>query len=294
MDIDPPNPYPNLKRSNSAPMINELGNVPSGSQDLRARGITTTAAQRTPRMTQTRRFSGSFSPSRSAHSPTAPLSPLVLSRVSQIKQEESMDVVFREAAHEKETKSKLQISHSLEDLTLDEASFGDGNKRSQSITDPLKIHTSHIVMCSSPSPTNTGRQCFSPSTCLPVQHSAFSSTPSPSPTRKNFTRCSQSPISLRPSQLSLKRKFDNMDSDDSDYMPSSAKHLNTGMSSPEMDSRPNAPHIQNLSFNSMDTCNSSDHSDSRRSSDSLSSCINSPYGTFKPVDPAPSNQKSYN
>ncbi|XP_015911557.1 P2R1A-PPP2R2A-interacting phosphatase regulator 1 [Parasteatoda tepidariorum] len=291
MDIDPPNLCPNLKRSNSAPMINELGNTSTNSQELRSRGSSTPVAQRTPRLMQTRRFSGSFSPSRSSHSPTAPLSPLVLSRVSQIKQEESMDVVFREAAHERETKSKLQISHSLEDLTLDEASFGD-NKR-QSVTDPLKIHTSHIVMCSSPSPTNTGRQCFSPSTCLPVQHSAFSSTPSPSPTRKNFTRCSQSPISLRPSQLSLKRKFD-MDSDDSDYMPSSAKHLNTGMSSPESELRPNPPHIQNLSFNSMDTCNSSDQSDSRRSTDSISSCISSPYGTFKPVEPAPSHQKPYN
>lgn len=289
MDIDPPNLCPNLKRSNSAPMINELGNSSSTSQDnLRSRGSSTPVAQKNPRMTQTRRFSGSFSPSRSSHSPTAPLSPLVLTRVSQIKQEESMDVVFREAAHERETKSKLQISHSLEDLTLDEASFGE-NKRS--VTDPLKIHTSHIVMCSSPSPTNTGRQCFSPSTCLPVHQSAFSSTPSPSPTRKNFTRCSQSPISLRPSQLSLKRKFD-MDSDDSDYMPSSAKHLNTGMSSPEVD-RSNPSHIQNLSFNSMDTCNS-DQNDSQRSSDSLSSCMTSPYGTFKPVDPAPSNPKSYN
>lgn len=287
MDIDPPNLCPSLKRSNSAPMINELGQTPSTSQDLRARGSTTPVSTRNPRLTQTRRFSGSFSPSRSASSPTAPLSPLVLSRVSQIKQEESMDVVFREAAHEKETKSKLQISHSLEDLTLDEPSFS--SEKRQSLTDPLKIHTSHIVMCSSPSPTNTGRQCFSPSTCLPVPHGAFASTPSPSPTRKNFARCSQSPISLRPSQLSLKRKFDNMDSDDSDYMP--PKHMN--MSSPEMESRPSAPHIQNLSFNSMDTCNSSDHSD-RRSSDSIPSCIASPYGTFKPVDPAPSNQKSYN
>lgn len=290
MDIDPPNLCPNLKRSNSAPMINELGNTSSNSQDnFRSRNNCAPVTQRTPRMTQTRRFSGSFSPNRSSHSPTAPLSPLVLTRVSQIKQEESMDVVFREAAHERETKSKLQISHSLEDLTLDEASFGENAKRS--VTDPLRIHTSHIVMCSSPSPTNTGRQCFSPSTCLPVHQSAFSSTPSPSPTRKNFTRCSQSPISLRPSQLSLKRKFD-MDSDDSDYMPSSAKHLNTGMSSPEADVRINASHIQNLSFNSMDTCNS-DQNETRRSSDSLSSCMNSPYGTFKPVDPAPSNTKSY-
>lgn len=290
MDIDPPNLCPSLKRSNSAPMINEIGTTtPSSSQDLRARGSMTPISARNPRMTQTRRFSGSFSPGRSANSPTAPLSPLVLSRVSQIKQEESMDVVFREAAHEKETKSKLQISHSLEDLTLDEASFNT-EKRAVPLTDPLKIHTSHIVMCSSPSPTNTGRQCFSPSTCLPVTHSAFhSSTPSPSPTRKNFARCSQSPISLRPSQLSLKRKFDNMDSDDSDYMPS--KHMN--LSSPEMESRPSAPHIQNLSFNSMDTCNSSDHND-RRASDSIPSCITSPYGTFKPVDPAPSNPKSYN
>lgn len=292
MDIDPPNICSNLKRSNSAPMINELGNASSSSQDnIRARNNGTPIAQRTQKLTQTRRFSGSFSPSRSSHSPTAPLSPLVLTRVSQIKQEESMDVVFREAAHERETKSKLQISHSLEDLTLDEASFGENNKRS--LTDPLRIHTSHIVMsCSSPSPTNTGRQCFSPSTCLPVHQSAFSSTPSPSPTRKNFTRCSQSPISLRPSQLSLKRKFD-MDSDDSDYMPSSAKHLNTGMSSPESDARSNPSHIQNLSFNSMDTCNS-DQSETRRSTDSLSSCMSSPYGTFKPVDPAPSNPKSYN
>lgn len=291
MDIDPPNIGSNLKRSNSAPMINELGNSSSSHDNLHCRGTSTPVSQRTQKMTQTRRFSGSFSPSRSSNSPTAPLSPLVLTRVSQIKQEESMDVVFREAAHERETKSRIQISHSLEDLTLDEAAFGENSKRS--VTEPLKIHTSHIVVCSSPSPTNTGRQCFSPSTCLPVHHqSAFSTTPSPSPTRKNFTRCSQSPISLRPSQLSLKRKID-MDSDDSDYMPSSSKHMNVGMSSPETETRSNPPHIQNLSFNSMDTC-SSDQSDTRHSSDSMSTCMTSPYGTFKPVDPAPSNSKSYN
>lgn len=40
-------------------------------------------------------------------------------RVTQLRQEECVDVAGREAAHEKEIHSAMQISQSWEDLTLD-------------------------------------------------------------------------------------------------------------------------------------------------------------------------------
>lgn len=74
---------------------------------------------------------------------------------------------------------------------------------------PLNVQTNHIggttpMLCSSPSPTrgsNLPRQCFSPNFNWKCS--------SPSPTRKSFaTRRSLSPIAMRPSSFTLKRKFD--------------------------------------------------------------------------------------
>ncbi|KAB7493739.1 hypothetical protein Anas_00864 [Armadillidium nasatum] len=109
-------------------------------------------------------------------------------RVCQLREEEGMDIVNREAAHERTVHSSLQVAQTLsqswEDLAL------------------VKYST-----CGA-SPTRVGRQCFSPSLQQPVRNYSF--CPSPSPTKKTFTtRRSLSPIPLRPSPLGgIKRKWE--------------------------------------------------------------------------------------
>lgn len=112
-----------LKRSSSAPMINQL--VPQGPvsappmSSVSRDAVIGEVSGSQPRV---RRFSASFGPV----SPLSPGSsrgsgPL---RVCQLRVEEGMDVVNREAAHERTVQSTLQItdclSQSWEDLTLTE------------------------------------------------------------------------------------------------------------------------------------------------------------------------------
>jgi len=118
-------------------------------------------------------------------------------RVSQLRQEECVDVAGQEAAHEKEIHSAILISQSWEDLTLEAEglSFKDSesptqlNKIERQITkkplDPLNLNLSITgsPLCSSPSPTRSGfnqRQCYSPNLHF------WKSNLSPSPTRKAF------------------------------------------------------------------------------------------------------------
>ncbi|XP_066969485.1 PPP2R1A-PPP2R2A-interacting phosphatase regulator 1 [Macrobrachium rosenbergii] len=139
-----------LKRSSSAPMINQL--VPQGPVSA----PTTASATREmvsnevhgaqPRV---RRFSASFGP-------VSPLSPGSTRgsgplRVCQLRVEEGMDVVNREAAHERTVQSALQITDSLsqswEDLTLTEDV---GRPKSHSISGG-SISTSMAASLSVPS-----------------------------------------------------------------------------------------------------------------------------------------------
>uniref|UniRef100_A0A1B6EMS8 Protein FAM122A n=1 Tax=Cuerna arida TaxID=1464854 RepID=A0A1B6EMS8_9HEMI len=197
-----------LKRSSSAPMINELSSTMTTS--------TSTATTSRESMTfnvfssavpRTRRFSASsFSPH--PHSPTL-LSPRLTPRVSQLRQEECLDVaVGRETAHERELNNTMVMSQSWEDLTIVGTSPKcDGEEKSckprVGLCDPLHLHLPSLSpVCSSPSPTRTlSRQVFSPN--------MWKTNLSPSPTRKFTTRRSLSPIAMRPSSLgSVKRKFD--------------------------------------------------------------------------------------
>ncbi|CAN7997564.1 unnamed protein product [Ixodes hexagonus] len=261
MDVDPTPPTSttsNLKRSSSAPMINVLGHTPSFREALSPLLLS---------IPRTRRFSASFSPN---HSPSSPLA-AVPSRVSQIKHEEGMDVMIRETAHEKEVQSKLAISQSWDDLSLGDGCLGDTSKRPRSLTDPLHIFTPPPGICNSPSPTRTGKQCFSPSMCLSTKQ-AFSPSPSPSPTRKAFaTRRSQSPITLRPSQFSVKRKFD-MDMDQGDF-PMPAKRLNLSVAQ-EMATSHGLHH--SLSQSSLEAMSSPEQTVPHDMTDSLSSSSGSP------------------
>lgn len=195
-----------LKRSSSAPMINELSTTMTTSTST----VTTarepsafnifSAAQ--PR---TRRFSASCSP----YSPGLP-SPRLTPRISQLRQEECIDVMYREAAHERELNSTMVMSQSWEDLRLvgdqqNKTDNIDGSNRFRAgVCDPLHVHLpAHSPSSSSPSPTRTlpVKHCFSPSTWKT----------SPSPTRKATfaTRRSLSPNAMRPSSLGpVKRKFE--------------------------------------------------------------------------------------
>merc|ERR1712106_53790 len=78
-------------------------------------------------------------------------------------------------------------------------------------TDPLHLTIGPPVGplqgCAASPTRGVGRQCFSPSLQQHVRNYSF--CPSPSPTKKAFTtRRSLSPISLRPSPLGQKRKWD--------------------------------------------------------------------------------------
>lgn len=122
--------------------------------------------------------------------------PRLTPRVSQLRQEECVDVAGREAAHEKEIHSAMQISQSWEDLTLEAEglSFKDSESPTQQLNkmerpkrplDPLSLNLSITgsPLCSSPSPTRSGfnqRQCYSPGIHI------WKSNLSPSPTRKAF------------------------------------------------------------------------------------------------------------
>lgn len=141
-----------------------------------------------PRM---RRFSASFSPL------SGPSSPKLTPRVNQLRREESVDVIGREAAHERELNSTMVMSQSWEDLTL----VADNPKECSDNGKLSPLSVSLPPLCSTPSPTRPAS--------VPLRHSVFKPTSlSPSPTRKFTTRRSQSPIAMRPSALGpVKRKF---------------------------------------------------------------------------------------
>ncbi|OXU21576.1 hypothetical protein TSAR_008259 [Trichomalopsis sarcophagae] len=207
-------------------------------------------------------------------SPGGPIGigPRLTPRVNQLRRKECIDVVAgREAAHEKEIHSAMQISQSWEDLTFETEglSFKDSSTESppstmfatasnllpqlrtdkqmipKKIFDPLSLSLSpgSPPSCSSPSLTRSGlgqRQCYSPS----IHAVAWKNgSLSPSPTRKAFaTRRSLSPISIRPSCLggtggAMKRKFKLYESGGMDRVlqPPIKRAFNLIMSNPSRD-----------------------------------------------------------
>lgn len=150
----------------------------------------------TPR---TRRFSCSSNSNGPISGLVSP-GPRLAPRISQLRQEECIDVQNREATHEREVHTALSISQSYEDLTL-VLNENWTCKSTEEFSNPLHVSLPNSNLCSSPSPTNRHNvirlQCGM----------------SPSPTRRSFaTRRSMSPIAIRPSPLgSVKRKFDMID-----------------------------------------------------------------------------------
>ncbi|XP_069749680.1 protein FAM122B isoform X7 [Narcine bancroftii] len=170
------------------------------------------------------------------HSQIVPSSPVRIpsSRLHQIKQEEGMDLMNRETAHERGVQAAMQMSVSWEEsLNL---SDNDLDKSAS----PKRID--FIPVSPAPSPTRgigkglnnpikrkrvlayskkmkidiaflkethlNEKQCFSPSLQIFVSSNGLPPSPNPSPTRRFTTRRSQSPINcIRPSVLGpLKRK----------------------------------------------------------------------------------------
>ncbi|KAI8514295.1 hypothetical protein Bbelb_086190 [Branchiostoma belcheri] len=213
-----------LRRSNSAPMINKQSDHAPVFQPVIS-----------PRV---RRFSASVV--NNGASPNAVSPPIRIGhRISQLKREEGMSVSDRETEHEREMHSVMQMSQSWEETSLrdkfmqsfSEEKGGTLNSSSDSSTktvtpptslpipmspssrfaEPLTILPASLPLSSSPSPTRIpNKQCFSPSMQMSVRNSSLSPSPIPSPTRKAFvTRRSQSPGCIRPSILgeTLKRKL---------------------------------------------------------------------------------------
>uniref|UniRef100_A0A674KH46 PABIR family member 2 n=1 Tax=Terrapene triunguis TaxID=2587831 RepID=A0A674KH46_9SAUR len=119
-------------------------------------------------------------------------------------QEEGVDLMNRETAHEREVQTAMQISQSWEEsLSLSDNDLDKSEKSSS----PKRID--FIPVSPAPSPTRgIGKQCFSPSLQMFVSSNGLPPSPIPSPTRRFSNRRSQSPINcIRPSVLGpIKRK----------------------------------------------------------------------------------------
>ncbi|CAG7667495.1 unnamed protein product [Allacma fusca] len=275
----------NLKRSSSAPMINQLGTQgesrttsssasaalggcsssqnSSGSKDASSAGDTESATSVNGFLTslgsRPRRFSASFSPGSPGLAP---------SRVSQLRQENSSSTDW-ESASEKEFHGNSNIAQSWEDLSLDSMTM-EASARRPSFSDQLWLSM----------PGSTSLSASSSPTASPRVVSRFSpSLSSPSPTRKSFTsRRSQSPIAIRPSVLSsgqgVKRKCD-WDSTQMDCSPQPAKRLG-GLLSLQQYNQCVTPIVTNLHVRHSDSPNSIE------TESSISSNGDSPF--FRPLD----------
>lgn len=176
----------NLRRSNSEPMINGLSDASHVFQRevLRSRRNSTTIAR--PNVV-----------------PSSPVR-VPSTRLQKIKQEEGVDLMNRETAHEREVQTAMQMSQSWEEsLSLSDNDL----EKSSSSSSPKRID--FVPVSPAPSPTRGigKKQCFSPSLQILVSSNGLTPSPVPSPTRR-FSRRSQSPINcIRPSILGpLKRK----------------------------------------------------------------------------------------
>ncbi|XP_073676456.1 protein FAM122B isoform X1 [Garra rufa] len=174
-----------LRRSNSEPMINGLSDASQVFQRevLRSRRNSTTVVR--PNVV-----------------PSSPVR-VPSTRLQRIKQEEGVDVMNRETAHEREVQAAMQMSQSWEESL----SLSDNDLEKSSSSSPKRID--FVPVSPAPSPTRGigKKQCFSPSLQILVTSNGLTPSPVPSPTRR-FSRRSQSPINcIRPGILGpLKRK----------------------------------------------------------------------------------------
>ncbi|OQR71761.1 protein FAM122A-like [Tropilaelaps mercedesae] len=236
-------PQAKLKRSSSAPLL--IGSPSSGGHPgLSSAASFWTTTTSAPSTTGGGGGCGSLSPSASPASPVlvshsafhpaqsfreglrgrtmsvtspgGPHSPVV-PRVHQIRAEEMEAVTVREAQQERELTSKLLISQSWDDLSIEETppSCASPSPSSPVLGGPRRLHSPPIFGCPSPSgctgsvtgaasPSASNRQCYSPS----VHRPAMRAPSSPSPTRVQRHRSQSPQMVLRPSALgAVKRKL---------------------------------------------------------------------------------------
>ncbi|XP_032186966.1 protein FAM122A-like isoform X2 [Mustela erminea] len=202
-----------LRRSNSAPLISGLGD---NSQVFQADMVTprndpTLMTQHCLVSTMPLKSSKSvidmtaFSSSKdySGCKGFLPASPIPIrasfGRLHQIKQEEGMNLMTREAMHEWEVQTALRISRSWEEsLNLSDSNL---EKPSSESIDLIPVSPA------APPTQEIGKQCFPPSLQTCVNYTTLPSSPVPSPT-PGFPIGSQNPTNIiRPSICgSLKRK----------------------------------------------------------------------------------------
>ncbi|XP_042626226.1 uncharacterized protein LOC109102122 isoform X2 [Cyprinus carpio] len=151
-----------LRRSNSEPMINGLSDASQVFQRevLRSRRNSTTVVR------------PSVVPSSPVRVPST--------RLQRIKQEEGVDVMNRETAHEREVQAAMQMSQSWEESL----SLSDNDLEKSSSSSPKRID--FVPVSPAPSPTRGigKKQCFSPSLQILVTSNGLTPSPVPSPTRR--------------------------------------------------------------------------------------------------------------
>ncbi|XP_045580057.1 protein FAM122B isoform X5 [Salmo salar] len=131
-------------------------------------------------------------------------------RLHQLKQEEGVDLMNRETAHEREVQAAMQMSQSWEESL----SLSDNDFEKSASSSPKRIDFMPVSPAPSPTRGIGKKQCFSPSLQILVSSHGLSPSPIPSPTRR-FSRRSQSPIHcIRPSILGpIKRKGEMMETE---------------------------------------------------------------------------------
>ncbi|XP_041428739.1 P2R1A-PPP2R2A-interacting phosphatase regulator 1 isoform X4 [Xenopus laevis] len=190
LDLEMPGPPSdgNLRRSNSAPLINGLSDNSQVFQTdvIRARRNSTTVVNRQSLMP--------------ASSPIC----IPSSRLYQLKREETLDVMDRETAREREVQTSMQMIVSWEEsFNLSDSDL----EKIEKTSSPKRIDFIPVSPAPSP-PRAIGKQCFSPSLQMFVSSNGLPPSPIPSPTRRFSTKRSRSPVNyIRPSAFGpIKRK----------------------------------------------------------------------------------------
>ncbi|XP_020485402.1 protein FAM122B isoform X3 [Labrus bergylta] len=251
-----------LRRSNSAPMINGLSDNSQVFQRevLRSRRNSTTVVNR-PNMV-----------------PSSPIR-VPSTRLHQIKQEEGVDVMNRETAHEREVQTAMQMSQSWEESL----SLSDNDQEKSASCSPKRVD--FVPVSPAPSPTRgigKKKQCFSPSLQILVSSNGLTPSPIPSPTRR-FRR-SQSPINcIRASILGPMKRKGEMETES---QPKRLFQGTTTMLSSDVSNLSDLTcHSPDLLDGSLSSVGSSTDSPGKMEGVSPSSSSNSPFASLQDLSP---------
>lgn len=252
-----------LRRSNSAPMINGLSDNSQVFQRevLRSRRNSTTVVNR-PNMV-----------------PSSPIR-VPSTRLHQIKQEEGVDVMNRETAHEREIQAAMQMSQSWEESL----SLSDNDLEKSASSSPKRVD--FVPVSPAPSPTRGigKKQCFSPSLQILVSSNGLTPSPVPSPTRR-FSRRSQSPINcIRASILGPMKRKGEMETES---QPKRLFQGTTTMLSSDVSSLSelSSCHSPEMVDGSLSSVGSSADSPGKMEGVSPSSSSNSPFASLQDLSP---------